>query len=436
MELDQSVLNINEKYFVRPKKEEKLKYMAKLELKQIVPKVEFYSNAVILPLRRLPGDDLLFGRGGVVDEKGDYVELSSIPYRMKGKYEFDRVDYQDKKVVYCGYLLFHWGHFLTDFVSRLWYYLSNDSDDIDNYVFFLNDGEATVNCSGNFLQFFKLLGVDKKLLFICKPTKFKEVIIPQMSYVSLEYYSPAFLSIFDKIRDNVIVEDTFKQYDKIFLTRSGLNNISQNEFGLDKIDEFFVKNGYQLIYAEKTSLSYLIYLFNTSKEIAMVSGTLPHNMLFAKEGTNITIIERQVLINPNQIDFNKIKKLNFTYVDANYGIYPVYTGIGPYFLATNEYLKAFADSKQMDTSFFVEPNYKKAFKKYIKQYFNKNHYKWLPLALTFGDSDLEMLNEAYCEAYKHFGEYIDGTIPITKSEIFKKWILKLKIKIYRLLKKH
>ena len=88
------------------------------------PAVPALENAVIYPLRR--GFGLLFGKGGVLDEKGNYIPESGIPGRVEGTYPLENVEYRDEKVVYCGYLVNHWGHFLIEGVTRLWYFLEND----------------------------------------------------------------------------------------------------------------------------------------------------------------------------------------------------------------------------------------------------------------------------------------------------------------------
>ena len=143
------------------------------------------------------GDNVLFGRGGVVDEDGKYVELSGIPTRIWGSYAFPKADYRDEKVVYCGYLVNHWGHFLVEAVTRLWYVLENDAT-IDKYVFFLKENEQR-ELKGNYREFLRLLGILDKIEIIDQPTTYREVIVPEIAFRCMEFYSPGFLAIFDAI---------------------------------------------------------------------------------------------------------------------------------------------------------------------------------------------------------------------------------------------
>ena len=73
--------------YLRPKKAEALKawYDEPLAVTEN-PAVWRGKNATILPLRRQAEDNLLFGRGGVVDENGEYVPLSGIEGRVQFAY--------------------------------------------------------------------------------------------------------------------------------------------------------------------------------------------------------------------------------------------------------------------------------------------------------------------------------------------------------------
>ena len=70
--------------FMRSKKAEELKeWHNKLTEKDSLL-VEKCNNAILLPVKKFKGDNLLFGRGGCASEKGDYIAssglYSSIPH--------------------------------------------------------------------------------------------------------------------------------------------------------------------------------------------------------------------------------------------------------------------------------------------------------------------------------------------------------------------
>lgn len=93
--------NINYNY-LRPKKAGALRKWNEQEFyKKDDLSATIYENAVILPLKRIGGDVLLFGRGGVVDENGEYVAKSAIDRRVQlalHKAEHKKVD---REIDFC-----------------------------------------------------------------------------------------------------------------------------------------------------------------------------------------------------------------------------------------------------------------------------------------------------------------------------------------------
>lgn len=49
-----------------------------------------------------------------MDEDGNSVGISAVECCVKPCNSFESAEYRDKKVVYCGYLIHHWGHFLVE----------------------------------------------------------------------------------------------------------------------------------------------------------------------------------------------------------------------------------------------------------------------------------------------------------------------------------
>ena len=320
--------------YLRPKKAAWLKrmYATPFEEKQELALWQG-KNATILPLWEFPEDeDLLFGRGGVVDEAGDYVPLSGIETRIMNRYPFENPVYRDEKVVYCGYLVNHWGHFLVEAVTRLWYALEQDPT-VDKYVFFVDKGEERT-VKGNYKAFFQLLNIWDKLELVNTPTTYREVIVPEISFQCMKFYSPKYLAIFDAIADNVTVDPSWERFDKIYFTRSQFAGNNNYEFGLEAFDDFYRRNGYAVLAPEKLPLEQMIYLIRGASEVASMSGSTPHNMLFASNGQKLTILERLVTNDDHQVCVNQMRQLSVTPIDANFQLYTV-DFCGPYMLGCN-----------------------------------------------------------------------------------------------------
>lgn len=412
--------------YLRPKKAEALRirhegvFYRKDDLK-----IEIYDNATILPLQMDYRLNVSWGMGGVVDNHNNYVELSANGNLYRGDYEVEEIEKSDSVVVYCGYFRHHWGDFIVDCTGRLYYYLSkNKLDKIDKYVYFVEyDGDKEV--IGNYREFFEILGIWDKLLFINKPTSYRKVIIPELSYDrSKNYYSSKFLEVFRFITKSVLSEyniddkENEQKKEKIFFTRSALSKSIKMEFGTQVLDSFFKNNQYNIISPEKISLRQCIVAINSAKTIACISGTLPHNLLFT-DNKELIILERNSLNNIIQVDINRMLNLEVIYIDSNESIYPVELSYGPFIYVYNQYLKEYAKANNYvapDDEFLTEKYKRIQFKKYIDTY-RKEH----GLCLYMPDwmvNYSKQIFEAYQDGEAYFWDYLKGKKYYKVSQYF------------------
>ena len=401
------MLSIDYRY-LRPKKAEALKkwYDAPVEVREN-PEIWQGSNATVLPLRR--DDQLLFGRGGVVDSDGNYVDLSAIPGRVQYAYPFENAEYRDETVVYCGYLVNHWGHFLIEGVTRLWYFLENDRR-VDKYVFFLDEHEER-EIKGNYREFLELLKIWDRLEIINRPTTYREVIVPELGIHMRTAYTPKPVKVFDAAADSVVPDPGWETPEKIYFSRSQFQKGLPFESGYDTLDNFFAKNGYTILYPEKVPLSRMIHYIRNSKVVASLSGSLPHNMLFANQGQRVEIVERLVISDDNQTDVNRMRQLQVTYIDASIPIYPV-DFVGPLIMGYTDCLKRFAEDKGYappDGQYLTEKHDRRCFVKYMKAYVDLYNCNWF-MADWYAPF-AESLYEGFRAGQAHFGAYLNRKKP-------------------------
>lgn len=425
MESTGSNANVTADY-MRTNKALALKRWQSTELKREIPLSCWRGEkAIILPLRK--DDKLLFGRGGVLDAEFRYIQLSAIDKRIECGYQVSKYQYNNEKVVYCGYFIPHWGHFLVEVISRLWYFLKNDNT-IDKYVFFVDEG---VECAigGNFKEFFYLLGVWDKIEIINKPTQYKEVIIPELSYKRRVYYTDEFKSIFSRVIHNIKYESCWQSSEKIFLSRSKLKNIQKHEIGSEMLDNYFNNNGYSIVYPERISLSELIFILRNAKVCASVSGSVSHNMLFDCDNKKWIIVERNVLNNEIQVDINNIKATNVIYIDANIPIYPTNIGYGPIIFAYNKQMQKFTEAYR-----YLKPEKKYLSKRYIRHCFSRYmatykkeyHYQWF--MLDWYSQFIDIIIEGYQDGQNYIGEYLNGSAPFRLYQYISPHYIKQNIK--------
>ena len=187
--------------YLRPKKAAAMKRQHEVPYETLdTPALWRGKNATILPVHKT--DEFGWtGCGGVMDENDHCVDISAVECCVHPSETYTSAEYRDEKVVYCGYMIAHWGHFLVEGVTRLWYFLENDPT-VDKYVFALDEGEIR-EIKGNYKEFFNLLGIWDKLEFINKPITYREVIVPDMAFRRWGAYSPKYLRIVDTVAANV-----------------------------------------------------------------------------------------------------------------------------------------------------------------------------------------------------------------------------------------
>ena len=147
------------------------------------------EDGIILPVLNTNKYNTSKGAGGVIDKELNYIESSAqLAYNMKnrvyGKYDIEneKIEYDNETVIYGNFFYKHWGHFIIDIVSRLWYLLEDNSENKAKIVFTTMINDEHTKIDGNYKEFLNLFGIsDDRILLINKPTKFKKIIIPECS---------------------------------------------------------------------------------------------------------------------------------------------------------------------------------------------------------------------------------------------------------------
>lgn len=293
-----------------------------------------YVDAIVLPF--------LNGRGGGLNNRREYIEESALhaEHIMESPYEVDKVSKINETAVYLGLFIKQWGHFLVDFVPRLWYLINNDSD---LKLVYISIGNQEID--GVYAEFLNVFGIDtKRLTCIKDPTEFTKLIIPQTSYERPYRYYTEYKSIFDYMHSKIDkLNLSYQRYEKIYWTRTRLKKARKTETGEKVIEKLFEANGYKVLSPEKLSLKEQLFYFSTCKKMAGISGTIPHNLLFSDSNTEFVILNRTYRINVNQFPINELSGAKVVYIDCHASFFPNSADKGPYWMVFNEHLREFAE---------------------------------------------------------------------------------------------
>ena len=305
------------------------------------------DNAFILPTKKkVDENDNIYFEGGVVDNKMNFVKNSQFYRANKGgslldSYQFSPNDaeYIDADVLYAGVLINHFGHFLVEGLSRLWYWCENVDKNL--HIAFLMPKNQPI--FPQFWEFMNLLGIDRnKVHIIKKVTKFNKIYVPYQAHVLDTSYNEKFTIPYRHISSKVSAKNKEKYYISRSKFKGGTLCLGEYLF-----ENMYKKNGFKIVHPEKLSLKEQIYVMKNASELAGISGTGMHMALFADDNIDITILERTDNPVPEQAIINQAIKANAYYVGVNVNPFPTDHSVGPTLLTVNEAMASYCDAKKL-----------------------------------------------------------------------------------------
>lgn len=309
-------------------------------------RIEEYSNGIILPRLEVSAGPR-WGLGGVCDQNNQFVRTSFYDGGWAthgGAYAWDEEQYIAVDAVYIGMFFLHWGHFLVDLTNRMWALPELSQKYAGIKVAYIGEEEP----KENHLRFFELLGIKKEqLLHVTKPTRFRKIYLPEQSFKSCEWYTDEFLKMLDGMIDNSLSGGTdfsrVQGLQKVYFTRRKFSKALSSEFGEEYFENIFVSNGFTSVAPESLSLDEQIYIWSHAQKIVCVNGTIPLNVMFARnKGLRLTVLNKTSIFHENPIILIKMREVEAEFVDIYMEPmkgYPKSLGEGPYLLkCTQEFL--------------------------------------------------------------------------------------------------
>lgn len=271
------------------------------------------NNCYILPAKNSAGSPA-WGDGGV-QMNGKIVPESIIPGAFGGIYDFDESNvYElDRKIIHIPIVKDHWGHFIIDVLCRFWFLSLPEYKD---YTITCCVSLKTPEVGGNFLRIFQLLGICDRIKFIDSPVHCRELLIPDYSLGFDRVWNIRYLNVINILLSNVVKTKKYAGK-KIYFTRTKFLKSRVYEIGEKQIEKVFKRLGFEILSPENMSVDEQIDCFQNADEIVSLSGTIPHNIVFARDGLKFTILNRQPIIKLPQLRINQMmKNVNVTYVDV------------------------------------------------------------------------------------------------------------------------
>ena len=299
------------------------------------------ENGTILPSKSDLGS--YKKAGGIVDENGNFISSSFVHGGVDGSYiPEEKIAYDSETVIYLGMFTHVWGHCLTDNIKRIWFLKS------DLYREFFKNCKIVYltlwnGINKSFAKMLEILDINiENLCEIKQPSKFQKIILPDESFFSSSnetyFYTEEYMKTVDKIlhfaEKNFI---PFKQ--KKFYFFHG-----RNQFGEEKIAQYFHSKGYDIIQPEKFSFEEQLNIFFNCESFASSLGSISHNTIFCKNNIEAIFIPRYPVLNSYQKAINQMKNLKVFYIDSTVSALSL-AYFGPYcYIISEELLKHFGDT--------------------------------------------------------------------------------------------
>lgn len=305
------------------------------------------SNCYALPPKH--DKSRLWGLGGVIDSNDNALSQSFMSRVNQclfgGGYEFDKSKCKrlEGEYIYLGILNQHWGHFLVDYCTRMYYAIRHS----EKKCFFLTSRPGTQEITSQIYRFIELSGINMtNISFISDPVFIEHLIIPEQSYIVDGYYSREYLDVFEQIVYNHKPKCD-KYFKKIFFSRTKFNKNYIKEIGSEMIEDVMAEAGFKSICPEEESLDNQIAYLRNCEEFCAINGSLHHNLVFTQNlDIKTYVINKQQFVNNMLMDTYKCVNKIPVFLDFYLSKYPVHIFFGPFLLVYNRYVDLFLEDNK------------------------------------------------------------------------------------------
>lgn len=344
------------------------------------------------------------GLGGVLDCNGEFVSMSGIEASdfdglvFGGKYDINVSDvvYCDEAVVYMGLFIAHWGHFILEYCTRLWYIIENN---INCRIAFCKTDWENNSLEGPYVEFLNLLGIEKdRLVFIESPTQFHKIIVPEQSYLRNKYYTKSYMNLISYVKDRVNL--SLPVYEKIYFSRKEFvkNMCPQKEHGEAAIEKSFELNGFKVFYPEKMTTLEQIWYVKNCKQIVVAIGGAGCNTVFLNKNATAIFLEKMAINGGDTLQICQsagVEKI--VYIDCYRNWFPSVSrtyGTGPHCLAVTKELTCFLKEHKMNSISYMRrliadiDVFLWVFKIILSNYYKKNVHSYFHTKYVFPKADV------------------------------------------------
>jgi capsular polysaccharide biosynthesis protein len=193
----------------------------------------------------------------------------------------EQLDVVEQPVVFVGAVWPHYGHFITDGMSKLW-----GMDRISELPLLMQARPSVRDhgCSYIHETFGRLRVVDRGLIVPTRPTLFRKVLAAKAAFQHTFRLYDCHQKPHLKVAESILAEDVGVPGgpEKVYLTRSKLKSRDRKAAEELELETRLRKEGFEIVAPEQQSFKDQVRLFNTAKWVVGTIGSAFHTCLFAR----------------------------------------------------------------------------------------------------------------------------------------------------------
>ena len=253
---------------------------------------------------------------------GDHVQHLS--NEILSQVDLQNTHFLEGRALYAGHFMFHYGHFITEGLSRLYPVVKSIDFDYIAFLPFIFGGNLFVNSPPDYHEFiFASLGISLDQIILLRDlTCFNELWVPSPAWPINSNAHPVMSDVYRKVRDyslNSLTCDELKFSHNLYIARSANLRSDRNYV----IEGAFRDLGFNVVALEKFSFREQMMLLNQAKCVAGFSGSGLHNIVFCNPKTSlveITDSRTRGKALPMQIAANRIDRRRSLVLDHSMNV--------------------------------------------------------------------------------------------------------------------
>lgn len=274
--------------------------LGELSIRHGEPGVEVVENAVFVPPVEMEERGKF--EGAVLTEDGAPIAAARAERRfgafgpqtlgaLSGPVEIAPSGVVEEEVVYLGWFIGHFGHFLLESLARVWFL-----ERIDPAIKVVFHVERERYLKGSLAPILALFGIPPdRVLLLTEQTVLRRVLIPEplyeISHAAHERMPSPFRRVAAGIAGGVDRSDQ-----PLYLSRRMLSSTKRQIVGEFEMEEIFRENGFLVAHPETMGFAEQVRLINRHGDVFSTDGTAAYLTLFALEPPRLHVLTSDVPI--------------------------------------------------------------------------------------------------------------------------------------------